>query len=484
MKHDIDPSALLKFEPGFQALKAHIIAVTGLAYYADKDEALAERILRRIIHCQVSDCTAYLVLLSKSDTKSITELDALTGELTIGETYFFRYQEQFEELRTRILPECLERNKYRRCLRIWSAGCATGAEPYSVAILVRELLGDRLENWTVTLLATDINRDFLSIAQQARYTNWVLRVLSDKQINTYFVAEGNYWRLRDEFHKMVRFSYHNLVTLLSGGEIPNGMEEFDIILCRNVLIYFERATIQAILPHLAEKLVTDGWLLVGHSEPNEDFSRIFQTVNAPGTTLYRKTIPEQVLSFNLSNESVLPFSRTIIPLPSSPISYFQGVTDSKIKQQNFSRPTNVIEKERTTEERRETNISLVIDAANRGVWDEARRICDRLLKTEFRNPIVYFYSSLIDYHLFHFDRAEQSCRKAIYLDRTFAMAHFQLGTVLNERGDDIGTRKAFDNTLRVLRALPDNAVLPEGDGLTVAGLRNLVQLHIKGRLPL
>ncbi|CAK0777115.1 chemotaxis protein methyltransferase CheR [Gammaproteobacteria bacterium] len=499
MMPDVTPMALATLDPGFQPLKAYIIAATGLAYYADKEDALAERILRRFVHCKITDCTTYLNLLSRSDSKSAIELDALTGELTIGETYFFRYPEQFEALRTKILPECLERNRQHRRLRIWSAGCATGAEPYSVAILIKELLGSQLSSWTVTLIATDINRDFLTVAQQGCYSNWALRALSEEQIAAYFVIERSSWRLREEFREMVTFLYHNLITLRAGIGATDGMSGFDLILCRNVLIYFNREAIQTLLPHLAERLVDDGWLLVGHSEPNEDFGRVFQTVSAPGTTLYRKGTPNILFSdlsslFSSTNESIAPVVDlpNFPPLPSfvpsspipTPAPRLPSVLDTQSRVLPRLRRTN----ERITKtagEEASTDVSLttVITLANRGAWNEARRACNQLLKSEIRNPAAHYYSALIDYHLSNLDKAEQSCRKAIYLDRTFVMAHFQLGTILSERGDEVGTRKAFDNTLRVLRGLTDDAILPEGDGLNAAGLRNLVQLHLKGRVP-
>jgi len=491
---DVDSITLAMLDPGFQSLKAHIIAVTGLAYYADKEDALAERILRRFTHCKVTDCTTYLNLLARSDAKSAIELDALTGELTIGETYFFRYPEQFEALRNRILPECLKRNRHHRRLRIWSAGCATGAEPYSVAILVKELLGLQFSNWTVTLIATDINRDFLAVAQQGCYNSWALRTLSEEQITDYFVVEKNYWRLREEFREMVTFSYHNLITLCAGISVFDGIGEFDLILCRNVLIYFNREAIQSILPRLSEGLVDDGWLLVGHSEPNEDFGRVFRTVSAPGTTLYRKgtpdmQFPELPFLFSKTNESAFPimdfFDFPPLPafIPKPTVPRFPASVD--VRQRSVPRPRNKGINEKTSEEQVAIGTSLVaiITLANRGSWKEARRTCDQLLKTEIRNPAAYYYSALIDYHLSSLEKAEQSCRKAIYLNRAFSMAHFQLGSILSERGDEVGARKAFDNTLRVLRGLPDDTILPEGDGLSAAGLRDLVQLHLKGHLP-
>lgn len=133
-------------DAGFPALKARIIARTGHAYYHDKDDLLWERVLRRIAATTVADSNAYLQRLEDIG-RGEAEWEALEAEITIGETFFFRYVEQFDALSSRILPDLIARNRDRRRIRIWSAGCASGAEPYSVAIVLRNLLGDAWDDW-------------------------------------------------------------------------------------------------------------------------------------------------------------------------------------------------------------------------------------------------------------------------------------------------------------------------------------------------
>src|SRR5262245_26353822 len=123
----------LWLDPDFRALKHHVIESTGLAYYADKDEELAARIGPRISQLALDGCGAYLTLL-KNHEAGESERHLLINQLTIGETYFFRFTEQFDALRDVVIPDLLERNQATRSLRIWSAGCAIGAEPYSIAI--------------------------------------------------------------------------------------------------------------------------------------------------------------------------------------------------------------------------------------------------------------------------------------------------------------------------------------------------------------
>ena len=453
-------------DSGFSRLKSYIIGLTGLAYYDDKDDALAERLARRLRANGRADCTGYLELLM-SDPEGRRELDELISELTIGETFFFRYPEQFEALRTIILPDCIARNRDERRLRVWSAGCSTGAEPYSIAVLDHEVFGEHLPDWHVTILATDINRDFLARARTGRFGDWALRSVAESQRAALFVADNGQWLLRNPYRGMVSFAHHNLISPGDCWMPPDGFGGggFDIILCRNVLIYFDRETIQLLLPRLADGLKADGWLLVGSSEPNEDFNRVFATVNAPGTTLYRKAAPASPPLW----AAEAPQIRVLPPRPAR-------IARSRALPPRRSPPPAV------PVERPRPSLSEIIDLADRGRWDEARRVCDQCLAVDAMNPVTHYLSALVHHHGGTGSlEAEQSCRKAIYLDRNFALAHYQLGAILAGRGEPAGARRALLNVLRILEQLPDTAPLPAGDGLTAGGLRAMVKLRLEGR---
>ena len=155
-------------DPGFPHLKSRIIERTGHFYYQDKDDLLWERVRKRLRATGLADSTQYLNLLDDA-ISGPAEWGKLEAEITIGETFFFRYAEQFAALRETILPEIIDRKGGTQRLRIWSAGCSTGAEPYSLAILVKEILGERLGTWRVSIVGTDINDSFLHLARQARF---------------------------------------------------------------------------------------------------------------------------------------------------------------------------------------------------------------------------------------------------------------------------------------------------------------------------
>ena len=263
-----------------------MIARTGHFYYADKDDVLWDRVRRRLAAVRLPDVESYVRLLDDPQAGP-AEWRRLEGEITVGETYFLRYVEQFTALKAHILPELIARHAQTKRLRIWSAGCATGAEPYSVAILLAELLGDQIADWRLTILGTDINESALAAAREARFGAWALRSLSAEQKQAWFTQDDRTWRLRPRFRSLVRFQYGNLLDLL-GPAAPLDLTDFDLILCRNVLIYFHPDAMNAVVGALAQRLGDEGWLLVGHAEPNPGFEAHVRTITLPGAVAYRR----------------------------------------------------------------------------------------------------------------------------------------------------------------------------------------------------
>jgi chemotaxis protein methyltransferase CheR len=192
------------------------------------------------------------------------ELTELVGLLTNGESYFFRDPGQMGLLRHEVLPALLRARAATRTLRLWSAGCSRGEEPYSLAMLLDELL-PRPHAWRIRILGTDIDRGALDHARRGHYHPWLLRAVSEARRERYFRAEVGGYRLDAAMRAMVTFTPLNLVTdPLPAGDGPR--EPFDLIVCRNVFIYFERDTVRRVADRLPRALAEDGYLLTGHAE--------------------------------------------------------------------------------------------------------------------------------------------------------------------------------------------------------------------------
>ncbi len=228
-------------------------------------------------------CARWL-LESKFGEKRI---ESLAGYLTIGETHFFRDEKLFGVLEHEILPELVaSRKDNSRHLRIWSAGCATGEEPYTIAMVLNRMFVD-WRGWNVSILGTDINRAFLQKASDGVYGQWSFRSVPDGVKERYFKIDGDGFALSPEIKGMVTFGSLNLAK----DPFPlavNGTESMDIVFCRNVLMYFTPDTQERVLSNFYECLVEGGWLIVSPAEACLVTHDHLLPVNRPGVVLFRK----------------------------------------------------------------------------------------------------------------------------------------------------------------------------------------------------
>ena len=432
-------------DPSYGPLKDHLIASTGLAFYDGRDELLAELIDRRLLDLGLRDCVSYLRLLMEGDDGGV-ERDAMIAQLTIGETYFFRDQPQFDAIRDIILPDILERNQSTRQLRIWSAGCATGAESYSLAILLGREFMHRLEGWRVTILGTDINPRFLAVADAGKFEAWSLRATPEALKQECFSCDGQVWTIHPEYKRWTSFALMNLV----GSEFPAALSEaggFDLILCRNVMIYFAPESNRRLVRQFHEALAEGGWFLVGAVEHNLEAFDSFQMVNATGATLYRKAASVT------QHPAAQPFPERASAPPAA---------DPKPAEPELA----------------PLSLAGLRRLADRGDWTRAVPYCDRLLAQDRSNPSVYFYRALVLEQVGGRAEAERSLRRAIYLDPNFLLAHYHLGLALAMEKMPREARRSFKMVLKLMSGMSDDQPVGDGDGLTVANLRGLAKMQL------
>jgi chemotaxis protein methyltransferase CheR len=440
-------------DPSYPQLKVYVLDHTGLHYYADKDADFAARVLRRMTARGAAGCASYLALVAK-DTGAQAEIEALIGELTIGETYFFRQREHFELLRQRIIPEIFTRNTFSRRIRIWSAGCATGAEPYSLAILLQLDFGAEAAGWDVSILGTDINVDFLEQARNGVFGAWALRNVPENIKNACFEAEGARLRLRPRYRQNVSFAYNNLASPLP---FPGSTgDPFDLILCRNVMIYFSREIMKDVAERLQGSLAEGGWLLVGHAEAAADIFGEFRVEDYAAGGAYRRIDP-RIPAF-----AAPPGPRIEPPMP-SPSSKFIAPVDRELSKPVLSVVSSV-EGARTL--------------ADCGDFERAEEICRAVLEADPLCAPAYFTMGLVFEHTRSIRESESAFRRAIYLDRKFAMAHYHLGTTLLAAGDTDSARKSFENVIDLVRGHPPDEAVPLGDGMTAGELGELAKMHL------
>ncbi|NNB89716.1 CheR family methyltransferase [Corallococcus exiguus] len=265
---------------GFKEVLALVEERAGLAAPSCLAAAL-EGIQRAMARANQDDVEDYLRDVSFDNAL----LDDLLTELTIGETYFFRTHEHFDHLRRVVLPELRERQGPSHLLRAWSAACSSGEEPYSITALLMA------EGWEdhMTVRATDVSRTALQRAQQARYTDWSLRGPSADRMRPHLKQEGRFYQLSPDVKRHVRLGYLNLA-LETWPSAESGLWQLDVIFCRNVLIYFNRATIEGVARRLHASLDDGGYLFTGPSDPPLGDYAPFEPVLTEWGVLYRKPL--------------------------------------------------------------------------------------------------------------------------------------------------------------------------------------------------
>lgn len=270
----------LRHDPAFPALRDAAIGLTGLGYWTDKEEMLAD-LLAAVLQRR-RETAATLLKRVQVEMGRGPASEAVVDAVTVGETFFFRYQAQFDALERLIIPDILERNALTRSLSVWSAGCSNGAEPYSVSMLLRRHFAAQLAGWRVDILGTDISTGALDEARAAEYGAWTIRDLPADIRHDCFSPHDGRWRLKPRYRHSVRFARHNLVA-----QPPPGCG-FDVILCRNVLMYFTPTIRLRVLHGLNQALAPAGWLLVGHAEMGPPVADLLVTQMLPDCTLYRR----------------------------------------------------------------------------------------------------------------------------------------------------------------------------------------------------
>jgi chemotaxis protein methyltransferase CheR len=460
---------LLVADLSYRNLKDYLIESTGLAYYLDKDSELAEKIAKRLETLNMAGCSAYLALL-KDGQAGEAELDELVADLTIGETYFFRHEEQFDALRRTILPDIIRRNASRRQIRIWSAGCATGAEAYSISILLRREFAGQLAGWDVSIVGTDINRKFLAQAREGQFGDWALRGTGEEIKSACFLQSTRSWRIRDEYREGVALQYHNLVKHPYPSLLHN-LAAFDLILCRNVMIYFSREVIRGCVNRFWSSLVDGGWLLVGHAEMDPEAFRAFRTINAPGTVLFERAgEPPKKPAYQTDGwvaESAAPATTPWQPpsLPDLPLLLRQ--------------PPIAPESADGGDASGDLVASQIRALADRAQWEAAGALCRTLIDNDSLNPVGHFYHALVLDQMGRRHEAERALNRAIYLDRDFVLAHYHKGLLLQNGEDLAGAARSFRNVLSLLRPMAPDRRFAEADGISAADLAELAQMQLE-----
>jgi chemotaxis protein methyltransferase CheR len=409
--------------------------------------------------------------------------EAILAQLTIGETYFFRNSAQFDALRQHIFPEIIARRTMIQSFRMWSAGCATGEEPYSLAMAILDLLAEG-EPWHTTILATDINPTFLARAREALYGEWSFRETPATLRDRFFHQEGSRWRLSSAIRRMVTFARLNLAEPCYPS-VTTGTSALDLIICRNVTIYFDAATTQQVVGRFFDALTPGGWLIVGHAEPQASIYRQFEVHNFPDTIVYRK--PLNAPLFVSAPQSSAMTMRSL-PLPaqsaaSTTIATAQSTSSTSAPVPRPNRNAGSRPDTNSMSYKEEPKIALVLalarKCADRGEWAAAEEHCTLALEQDPLCINAHYLLGQIHEHQGRLDTALVAYRRTVYLDRCFVLGMLGMASIWRQIGYIANARRSYQNALQYLERLPSDTPIPGADGGTAGALIALVTQYIQ-----
>jgi len=415
----------------------------GLVFSPARRRDVENAISAAMVRARVSDPGRLLQRLIAEEAA----FAAFIADLTVGETYFLRESAQIEILRRLVLPDLVQRRGNAH-LRLWSAGCASGEEAYSLAMLLEQ---QGITN-PATIIGTDISQAALDRARAADYGAWSLRGVAPDVIAKFFLRRGDRYLLVDRLRRPVTFGLLNLAAPDYRAAMP-GLGEMDLILCRNVLIYFATEAVEAIAGRLHAALSPGGWLVTGPSDPPLWSHAPFETVVTAGGVFYRRRLVPDL--------TVRPPSARPVFTP-HPVFVERQPPPEPLPGLPPMQPVPEVAPPAVPPPDPRPDIRALADAGDpRAALAAATAALDQFpLDAE-----LHYLRAVLQLDLGEIDEAAATLRRVLYLDGALAVAHLTLGTVLRRLGAPDEARRAFRNAYTLCAALPADApmLLAEGE---------------------
>lgn len=419
----------------------------------------------------VTGAEDYCRLLAEDSGIARIEREMLSAKFTTGESYFFRDQEQFDLLAATILPELIARRASERSLRIWSAGCATGEEPYSLAMLLDEF-APRLSGWNISILGTDINGEALDKARRGYYREWSFRALDMRRRQRYFLPRGDQWQIEPRLREMLSFRAVDLMRDRFP-DIDAGLHDFDLILCRNVFIYLDARAVSRITAKFASALADGGYLITGHSELFGHEIAPLRVRMFAQSAVFQKTAQPQAeagLGELLAKAHTHAFADMTPVAPTARPA--RRIAPARIAPQAPAAPAP---RPAATSEDCDRLMQAAWQRADRGMPKEAAEACRRVIAITDLDPRPYFLLAQLAQERGDWAQAKTMLNTVIYLDPTFIAAHLELGGLHAQDGEDGRARRMYETVRAALAKLPAGTPVAPYSDSTAADILGYVE---------
>lgn len=429
----------------------------GLVLQDHERSNLWQAVEQRIEFHQLDSLSQYFDMLNRHHNQ---EWKDLLNLITIKHTFFFRNQPQFAALEKVVLPELTQHKKkqspYKKpSLTIWSAGCSTGEEPYSIAMLLNHCLN--LADWHVEILATDLSEQALNLARMGIYSPNAVqsleRTYSERFFKTIAEAEATGYVIDENVKKMVRFDYLNLMD-------PQFPQQVDIIFCRNVMIYFDPTSIQGLIKRFEQSLTNPGYLFIGHSEslhglPHDlhlrhEHEGIFYQKTPPPTALGRQLVQKRIHTRPKRHLIAIPTQNNESLSPPPLTEQLEGI-DNAYHQKDYPQALRL--SQRAHRDYPETCEPLFYTAQiylNQRNFEQAKEALQQLLQQHPMYAQGYYLQGILSLEQHDLEQAKQCLKKAVYIEQKFPMAYFSLGLAYSQNNEFSAAIRAYRNSLKIL----------------------------------
>ena len=467
--------------------------------------------------------------------KGSQEWNTLAKIITNGESFFFRDRGQFNLLQETIIPQLLAKKREASDfnLKIWSSGCSTGQEPYSLAILLDQIITD-ISQWNITVIGTDINQDFLNKARTGVYQDWSFRLTDGAFKKNYFTFQKNGWQINHKIQRMVRFYYDNIV---QEQVLPIPCHEIDLILCRNVFIYFEKHSVAKGINKFYSALNSGGYLMTGHAELQGIALNGFKILSFPESIIYQKTDKENIdngvasVQSYINIESIEQDSTAnnflkYLHLESSDI-FFDNWDDTSsniLNKKNLekinilpaksqNKPNSLDNKQELATKNLVSNLETLLESgqydkvieqgknitepqtnhhliyhlmaqayANQNNLEQAELYCKKVLDIDSIFVPTLYLSAQIAESQDDLKKTKEILKRIIYLEPSSIMAYLELGAVYTKEHDFTRASKMYQTAYEILQDFPLDKTFDYQGIVTVRELINYVERKISNTI--
>ncbi|NOY05068.1 MAG: hypothetical protein GXO82_00280 [Chlorobi bacterium] len=395
-----------------------------------------------------------------SNTSLDTEMKYWASVLTVNETYFFRNREQWKALEEVVIPYLLMKNSDTHQLSFLSLGAASGEEPYTLALVLASSF-PHLTDWNIEIHATDIDEEKISAARNGLYAQRSVNTVPDELLEQYFLRCNGRYRLDDKIRSKVRFFYHNILKLPSG--LPHG--KYDVIICRNVIIYFSESVAKTLIRRMAEMLTPQGFLMLGHSEGYLTSGLNVSPRFEQGAVLYQYNN-----GISATSDSSDPFACQL-----------QSPLAPEMQEFRDDRGSNddVLDQSREKEHVQEVLEEILPLIDKKKFWEAKQRL-DYVLSLKPLSPHAFYLLGMWYFMQEMYGDALHQFDKVRYIKPDHVMNLLHLALTSQKLGKMTEAREYYHYLTTVLQSVPSELCIDEYHNLTAGFIRILAERNMKG----